>query len=81
MTTRMRVHFDGKVFIPDEPVDVPIGQPFEVSLRPVEPTSASGSLAAVADWLESLPPLNGNDSPTDLASQHDHYLYGTPKRP
>ena len=32
---------------------------------------------------ERLAPLIGSltDAPADLASNHDHYLYGTPKRP
>jgi bifunctional DNA-binding transcriptional regulator/antitoxin component of YhaV-PrlF toxin-antitoxin module len=29
----------------------------------------------------SLPPEALDDLPDDLAAQHDHYLYGTPKRP
>ena len=29
-------------------------------------------------WIESLP---DDDLPEDLAHNHDHYLYGTPKRP
>lgn len=28
----------------------------------------------------SIPPEVWDDLPTDLAAQHDHYLYGTPKR-
>jgi hypothetical protein len=34
MTTTIRAHFDGKVIVPDEPVDLPINQPLEISLRP-----------------------------------------------
>ena len=29
----VRMHFDGKVFVPDEPVDVPVDQPLEAELR------------------------------------------------
>lgn len=28
----------------------------------------------------SIPPEVWDDLPTDLAEQHDHYIYGTPKR-
>lgn len=33
MTTRFRGHFDGKVIIPDEPVDFPIDVPLEFTVR------------------------------------------------
>ena len=33
MTTRFRCHFDGKVIIPDEPVDFPINVPLEFTVR------------------------------------------------
>ena len=33
MTTTVLAHFDGKVFVPDEPVDVPIGTPVRVRVE------------------------------------------------
>jgi hypothetical protein len=30
---------------------------------------------------ESIPPEELANLPVDGASQHDHYIYGTPKRP
>lgn len=30
----IKAHFDGKVFVPDEPVDLPTGQPIEVRIQP-----------------------------------------------
>lgn len=35
----------------------------------------------IAALAADLPPEELDKSPTDGASQHDHYLYGTPKRP
>jgi len=35
MTTTVLAHFDGKVFVPDEPVDVPIGTPLRVHVEAV----------------------------------------------
>ena len=35
----------------------------------------------IAARLRALPPGALDALPDDLASQHDHYLYGTPKRP
>ncbi len=83
--TTIRAHFDGKVFVPDEPVDLPVGQHVNIPVMPkgqaVPPPPAGKTLAELADWIESLPPVEGDDSPGDRAAQHDHYLYGTPKRP
>ena len=35
----IRAHFDGKVFVPDETVDVPVGAPLALRIEPV-PSSA-----------------------------------------
>ena len=35
----------------------------------------------IAELGESLPEEEQAKLPTDLAAQHDHYIYGTPKRP
>ena len=35
---------------------------------------------SAAGWLGVLPPEVLAPLPDDLAAQHDHYLYGTPKR-
>ena len=79
MTRTIKAYFDGKVFVPDEPVDAPAGVAVTVQLvDDAKPSSAHGTLADLADWAETLPRLP--DSPGDAAAQHDHYLYGTPKR-
>ena len=38
MSVRIKAHFDGKVIVPDEPVDLPVNEPLEFDLRqtPVE---------------------------------------------
>ena len=30
MSVRIRAHYDGKAFVPDEPVDLPVGQGLEL---------------------------------------------------
>ena len=30
----MKAHFDGKVIVPDEPVDLPVNTPLDVEVRP-----------------------------------------------
>jgi hypothetical protein len=70
----IRAHYDGKVFIPDEPVGIPPNTPvrLELTTEGSEPPLAdlaklANSLADVAEW------------PADGAAQVDHYLYGSPK--
>ncbi len=73
MTRTITVHFDGKVLIPDEPVQLPIGQPLRIQFE--TPDGAVPRFADLAQFSADLP-----DAPADLAAQHDHYLYGSPKK-
>jgi hypothetical protein len=73
MTQVIRGHFDGKFIVPDEPIQFPVGQPLVIGLSRVD--EKPGRFADLAGLAADLP-----DSPTDLSTQHDHYLYGTPKR-
>jgi len=73
MTRTITGHFDGKVIVPDEPVQLPVGQPLQVRIERVETSSAR-----FADFLRFAADLP--DAPEDLAAQHDHYLYASPKR-
>ena len=45
----IRAHFDGKVIVPDEPVDIPVGKPLEIEFR-----LKSGGLPPPGD--DRLPP-------------------------
>ena len=73
MTRSLTAHFDGKVIVPDEPVQLPVGQRLRLHLELAEPDSPR-----FADFLRFEADLP--DAPPDLAAQHDHYLYGSPKR-
>jgi hypothetical protein len=70
----IRAHFDGKVFIPDEPVNIPPHTPVRLVLTS---DSDEPPLADLAKLAESLPDVPG--WPVDGAAQVDHYLYGTTK--
>jgi len=37
MAVRIRAHYDGKTFVPDEPVDLKIGEPVQVESTATEP--------------------------------------------
>jgi hypothetical protein len=78
MTVRAR--FNGRVFVPEGPVDLPVGSVVEIPDPPV--ATATPGIAPLAKLAEIAQMFPEDDSlPTDLAAQHDHYLYGTPKRP
>jgi hypothetical protein len=68
---------DGRVVF-DGPVPLPDGTPVRVEPLPVVPRVADPKTS----WLEGLEEVVGaiDDLPEDLALNHDHYLYGTPKQ-
>lgn len=73
--TTIRAHFDGRVFVPDEPVDLPQGRAVRFQFE----EETEHPLLALLEIAEQYP--DDPASPTDLAAQHDHYLHGMPKRP
>ena len=73
----IKAHFDGKYLVPDEPVDLPRQKHLRVEVEVLD-SLAEGSSGSVLDWIGD----NAVDDPTlpvDLAVNHDHYLYGTPR--
>jgi len=77
--TKLKAHFDGKVLVPDEPVDLPMDCELEVHVQPTAQSQEKvGSLQRLLDLARQFPA--GEQTPQDLAKQHDHYLYGLPKR-
>ena len=78
--TTVKARYDGRVFVPETPVNLPVGKVVEIPLpqdKPNEPTVKP--LAALVEIASEFP--EDPDMPTDAAAQHDHYLYGMPKRP
>ena len=74
----VKVRFDGRVFVPEGPVDLPVGCELEIALPEVaNQQGADYPLAALAELMSGFPenPL----WPADGAKQHDRYLCGTPK--
>jgi hypothetical protein len=69
----VKAHLDGKVLVPDEPLNLPANCAVELEFRPV----SAKPLLALAAQLAPLP--DNADWPEDGPSQHDHYLYGTRK--
>ena len=61
MAVRIRAHYDGKTFVPDEPVDLKIGEPVEVErierkLSAAEIKRRRAALRRIAS--EAIPGLN-----------------------
>lgn len=77
--TIVRVTFDGRVFVPQEAVNLPVGSVLEIPVpAPMDNGVVMPPLKDLLDELNKLP--TNPDWPADGAAQHDHYLYGTPKR-
>ena len=79
--TVLKAHFDGKVLVPDEAVDLPVNCPLEVQVRPIKPVAqiTENPLEKLARLARQVP--LGSNPPADFATQHDHYRYGSPKKP
>ena len=74
----INAHYDGKVIVPDEPVDLPPNQALIVRIEAKKVDESPARESALA-WLVANASDN-TDVPADLSHQHDHYLYGVPKR-
>jgi hypothetical protein len=73
MTRSIAAHFDGQFIVPDEPVALPVGQRLRVHVELAEPSPPR--FAELLQFARELP-----DTPSDLSTQHDHFLNGTPKQ-
>jgi hypothetical protein len=70
--------YDGKVFRPTEPLDLPADAAYRLTIDEQPTNGAEGAPPrAVQRMIERATDLG---LPPDLAAQHDHYLYGSPKR-
>ena len=76
MGIAINAHYDGKVIVPDEPLDLPPNQPLVVRIESISENALAeeSALTWIAENSCESPRL-----PSDLSHQHDHYLYGIPK--
>ena len=71
-------HFDGKVIVPDEPLDLLPNQALILQIQTVGRQDSPAEESALA-WIAA----NAADTealPVDLADRHDHYLCGRSSR-
>ena len=74
MAISIRMHFDGKVFIPEEPVDVPINESFSFEMKQVPehlPWDPEKAKQAVK-WLTSRA-ISGLNIPDEALRRENLY--------
>jgi hypothetical protein len=75
----VRATFDGRVFVPEEAVNLPVGRVVNIPIDgPADDGPARPPLQELLERLSASPA--NPDWPADGAAQYDHYLYGTPKQ-
>ena len=75
MSKTLTAVFDGDVLRPDSSLDLKPNTRYVITIESVEQSVASG------DAWDVLEAMTGTvEAPGDWSSEHDHYLYGTPKR-
>ena len=75
MTKTITAVFDGQVLRPEASADLRTNQRYRLTLEPLEEEERPTDVWTV---LEQLAGTIG--APPDWSAEHDHYLYGTPKR-
>jgi hypothetical protein len=73
--------YDGQVLRPEAPLDLTPYARYRVTITPIgaEDTERPGEAEPTAwDILDAL--AGTIEGPPDWSLEHDHYLYGTPKR-
>ena len=94
MSITIDATYEGGVLIPAEPLPLGEHERVRVTVEPQDermaeaktvPTAREAGQPSLAERIaaraRALPPDVLDSLPVDGASQHDHYIYGTPKRP
>ncbi|TRV43864.1 MAG: hypothetical protein EWV53_17155 [Microcystis panniformis Mp_MB_F_20051200_S9] len=75
MSEVVRVLFDGKVLLPEKPLKLIPHQTYTIT---IESDKTISDDEQGWDCIEKL--IGTVEAPQDWALEHDHYLYGLPKR-
>lgn len=78
MRRTVQAIFDGEVLRPAEPLNLEPNRCYRVTVEDEVPELDELRTGGVLDDIVAL--AQDLDLPPDFAQQHDHYLYGTPKR-
>lgn len=76
MTKTIEAVYDGKTLRPTTPLDLEPNTSYRISIE--LPSAAPVEERDAWDELEAL--TGSVEAPRDWAREHDHYLYGAPKR-
>ncbi len=76
MSKTVTVVFDGQVLRLETPIELKLNQRYVVTIQSESADESSENVGW--DAISSL--VGSIDAPADWAAEHDHYLYGTPKR-
>jgi hypothetical protein len=75
MTRTLEAVYDGKVFRPETKPDLEPNTRWKITIEDASVQAPAG------DVWDTLAALTGTvEAPEDWSEEHDHYLYGTPKR-
>ena len=75
MSKTLTAVFDGDVLRPDSPLNLEPNTRYVITIQSVDmPVTQENAW----DVLEAM--TGTVEAPSDWSSEHDHYLYGTPKR-
>jgi len=72
------VYFDGETFRPEGPIDLKPNTRYRVVFYEVNEPEPSPDGKTAWDVLAEM--ARQYEGPADWSAEHDHYLYGTPKR-
>jgi predicted DNA-binding antitoxin AbrB/MazE fold protein len=75
MTKTLEVVYDGSVFRPSGPVNLEAGKKYTISVSPPDKDND-----VEQDPAFDIASLAVATNIPDLSAEHDHYLYGLPKR-
>ncbi len=94
MSITIDATYEGGVLVPAQPLPLGEHERVRVTVEPrderkaesrTDPTNSKRCQLSLAERIvaraHALPPEVLESLPVDGASQHDHYIYGTPKRP
>lgn len=72
-------HIQNGVIVLDQHIPLPEGAAVQVQIIPTSPTApADAEIPTLAERLKDF--IGILELPEDAAENHDHYLYGTPKK-
>jgi hypothetical protein len=73
-------HVKNGVIVVDDNAELPEGASLRIEV--ISKSETDGSVQQAPTLYERLKPVigAGKDLPADLSKNHDHYLYGTPKK-